>query len=134
MTIGNHGENTIGDGEMDVVPTEGHAIDFGGIVLVVWPGVELQGVAQGGELFGREEYRHAVGNVHLQLCPCAAVDKAAACLGMAVGIDHVGFDVIDRCAVHEVCTEYMDDGPLGCVELYAVEAHGGESQGVRTEG
>ena len=64
---------------------------------------------------------------------CVGVDEAATGIGMGVGIDHVGLDVVDGGAIHEVGTKNVYQRTVGGVEVDVREAHRRESYAVGTE-
>ena len=56
--------------------------------------------------------------------------EAAPCVGVAVGVGQIGFDIQNRSAVHEVGAAYMQNGPQRGVRFDSLQAHGGQADGV----
>src|SRR3712207_2451959 len=52
---------------------------------------------------------------------------------MAIGIGHIGLDVVDGRAIHEVGTEHIYNRCARGVEVDATDAHRREADGVRAE-
>ena len=108
---------------MDVVAGEAHAIDLSRVVVVVRPGVEGKRLPQSVELLGQELLRHFIRNIHIKLLPIVAIDKAAARLGVRVGIGNVRLDVVDGRAIHQVGTGNMNYWTLLRSEFHPDEPH-----------
>ena len=52
---------------------------------------------------------------------------------MAVGIGHIGLDVVDGGTIHEIGSQHMDDGTPMIVPVDMGDAHRRQSQRIRTE-
>ena len=127
-------EHAISYPKAHITTSEGHAVDATGIVMIAGTRVLGQHLTESLEVGGAVAACHGIGNVDLQRLPLMAVDEARASLGVGIGIGHVGLDVVDGRAVHEVGTEHMDDRTLGGVELHLIYTYAREPEVVGTEG
>ena len=127
-------EHAVADAEADITAAEGHPVDTLRIVVEGRTGILCEHLAQGVEELSGEVMLEGVGDVDAEGLPLPAVDEAAACIGMGVGIGDVGFDVVDGGAVHEVGSEDVDDGALVVGDLDAFYPDARQSQIVGTEG
>ena len=99
--------------EAYILAFEGHAVYLVGVVLVLWTWVECQHSGKCFEAIGVEVCLQVLREVYGELLPVTLVHKSATCIGVAVCIGHVGFDVLDRGSMHEVGTQHVDYRPFG---------------------
>ena len=78
--------------------------------------------------------KHLFRDFHFQRMPPARVSKTAECIRVTIGVRHVGLDVEDRGSVHQIGSHDTDYRPLVRMQVYARDAHGRETEIIRTEG
>ena len=62
------------------------------------------------------------------------VDKAAACLGMGIGIGHIGLDIENGRSIHQVGSTHMQHRSLWALPFHALQLHRRQPQRIGTEG
>ena len=129
-----YGEEIVGDLEMDFVVGKLEGVGAGGVVLVVGTGVVGEDGAEGVLLLGGEDGEKGFGIVDGEGRLLLRLGgETTGGVGMGVGEGEVGFDVVDRGAVHKVGAGDVEDRALGCGEVYLGETHRGETDGIGAE-
>ena len=110
----------VNDMKADIIAHKGHTILAGSILLVVWARIESQSLSQHLKIGSGKQLTQGFGQHHLQLLPLVAISKTAKSIRMTVDISQVGFNIVDRRAIHQVCPQdinrYMDS-------IYLADAH-----------
>ena len=123
----NHRHDTVGNAEADIAGGKRHSVDALRIVMITGTGVLGQHLAHGSLLIGREEAGDVGRDDDIEGLPDMGVDETAAGIGMGIGIGHVGLDVVDGRAVHQVGTENVDDGTEVGRQLHLIYIYARES-------
>ena len=129
-----HSHHSIAHSELHVFSRKQHSVHFLGNVLILRTRVKLKHTTQRLQLFLCERRNHIIRHFHLKPADGVIVDKAAAGVGMGVGINHIGLNVVDGSAVHKVGPKHMNQRTIGRVELQLRNPHRRESQPIRAEG
>lgn len=101
--------------------------------MVTWTRVLGEKVAQGKKLVGSELAGDNIRDVYLQRLPRPLIDETRASVRVSVGIGDVGLNIVDRRAIHQVSTKYVDDWRLTASEVYFVNAHTRKADGIGAE-
>ena len=76
---------------------------------------------------------HLFRYLHIQFCPFSIIHKSTTGIRMTIGIYHIRFDIIDRCAIHQVGSLHMNHRSLAGLPLYPGDSHGRQADVVRTK-
>jgi hypothetical protein len=117
------------DAETYVASGKRHTIDPLRVVMIRRTGILRENVLQYGELLTTEVPRGIVRNDNGKPSPFPYIHKTTPYIRMAVGIAHIGLDVVDRRPVHQVSST-----DINASALHPLYADRGKPQTIRTEG
>ena len=126
-------EHTIGHPKAHITASEGHAIDAAVIIMVWGPRILCQHLSQTHQLLWSEAPGQRIGNHYVEHLPLSGIDKTAAGVRMAIGVGHLGLDVVDGRAIHQVSAANMYHGAFIGGQLHLIYIYAREAEPVRTE-
>ena len=129
----NNGERLFRHSETHIEMEERHTVDTFRIIVITRSRILSQDGLERFELVGRNKGSLFVGHHHFERRPPYLINKSTARLGVGIGISHIGFYVVDRRTVHEICALNPNDRSQQGINLHTDQSDTRESQVIRTE-